>query len=167
MVAPISKVGSQGHSPLPYSSRPARSEVAIVSNSRACPYRARVSAARACRPPPLSSPWRPSLPLWFSPSRTFPAQGLLVTRARCPHDPHHGPPLTDNGPFVTLATSFLIFLPPLPAGCSAPLPPPLLSSTVLVVLASRHRRRSDASWCTSRRQSPLGARIARDTGSRR
>lgn len=118
-------------------SRPARSEVAIVSNSRACPYRARVSLRVLAGHPPVVLR-RP-----LSLSLSLPTK-ILVTRARCPHDPRYGPPLTDKGPFVTLATSFLIFLPLLP-------PPALLLPSPAASLRRCYRRRFDASWCTSRR----------------
>lgn len=110
-VAPISKVGSQGHSPLPYQA--GRRD----RKWRSCRIRARARIEResrcACLPaacPPLSSCVSFALSLLLLSLQVK----ILVTRARCPHDPHHGPPLTDKGPFVTLATSFLIFLPLLP-----------------------------------------------------
>lgn len=110
-VAPISKVGSQGHSPLPYQA--GRRD----RKWRSCRIRARARIEResrcACLPaacPPLSSCVSFALSLLLLSLQVK----ILVTRARCPHDPHNGPPLTDKGPFVTLATSFLIFLPLLP-----------------------------------------------------
>lgn len=75
------------------------------------PYRALVSAARACRPAPLPLLLRrrPARVLLSSLAR------ILVTHARdAPRicaTVHHS--LT-RFPAVTLATSFLIFLPPLP-----------------------------------------------------
>lgn len=139
-VAPISKVGPQGHSPFPYQA--GRRD----RKWRSCRIRARARIEResrcACLPPPCPPLLSLSLSLFSK---------ILVTRARCPHDPHHGPPLTDKGPFVTLATSFLIFLPLLPPAalllrrlrCSSQRPRRRCHAT--------HRRRFDASWCTSRR----------------
>lgn len=103
--------------------------------------------------------------LALSPLRAFPA-GVLVTRARCPHDPHRGPPLTDNGPFVTLATSFLIFLPLLPP-----------AALLLCRLRCSPRRPRRPRHATGAAPTPRGARhdalvtargtYRRDTGSRR
>lgn len=142
-VAPISKVGSQGHSPLPYQA--GRRD----RKWRSCRIRARARIERgsrcACLPAtPLSSYVALYHSLSLSLFLSFPTK-ILVTRVRCPHDPHYGPPLTDKGPFVTLATSFLIFLPLLP-------PPALLLPPPAASPRCRYRRRFDASWCTSSRR---------------
>jgi len=138
--------------------RPVRREIGSSRlpriESRACRVSSRESSLRAivrARSPPtplflsLSFSLFLSLSLPFSFSLSLSSSFPLVlsssrlselnrpprhTRAM-PHDLHHGPPLTDKGPFVTLAASFLIFLPPLAMSVglssSGALPPSSLS----------------------------------------
>lgn len=141
-VAPISKVEPQGHNPLlagspvcrrcrsRAQSNLARALPAVSSREFSLREQSRARARALAHPRRLSSFTHP-LALSLSPSAPSPAFFLAALRAQwssslaraMPHDLHHGPPLTDKGPFVTLAASFLIFLPPLPV------PAPLSSSS--------------------------------------
>lgn len=129
-VAPISKVGparSQSSSG-PGAGR-WRSEATIGSNRARARIERELSAARACRPAPLP------LLLCRRPARlSRPPRGSLSHTRGCPTicaTVHHS--LT-RFPAVTLATSFLIFL-----------PPPPLHPTSFSAASGYSRRRLDAS----------------------
>lgn len=78
--------------------------------SRACPYRARVSAARACRPAPLP------LLLCRRPARlSSPPRGSLSHTRAMPHDLRQSPPLTDKIPRRDTCYFLLDFSPSSPS----------------------------------------------------
>jgi len=162
-VAPISKVGSQGHSPLPYQA--GRRD----RKWRSCRIRARARIEResrcACLPAtPLVVRRRSfslALSLSLSPSQDPCHTRTMPPRCSAPRSTTHW-----QGSLRDTCYFLLDFSPSPAAGCSSPLPPPPLSSTSSSSSSplSHRRCRFDASWCTSRRWSPLGARDWRDTG---
>lgn len=147
-VAPISKVGSQGHSPLPYQA--GRHD----RKWRSCRIRARARIERESPVRVLAS--HPPVVLRLPHSRSLtlarlPGRGPCHTRAM---PPRSAPRSTTHWQRSLRDTCYFLldFSPSPAAGRSSPLPPPLLASTSSSS-SSRHRRRSDASWCTSRRAS--------------